>query len=404
MKLIKNKGYVLLVLIMLGSLVFAGCAAPAPEAPAPEKPEVWEWPSTISITCDAPGGAQHTGMIAWTPVFEADTGVKARITPESGEVVRRQWLRDGEFDFSQQMQATYGAHWFMPDLLDATAEGVYFPMRVAWVMPVSPLGFMVRGDSGLKTPYDIKPGTKIAMFTLAPATVAVIDALLAWAQLDKEDVQIIPFASWSANQLSILEGKADVAFAHPTAPDVMRAAAGPHGVAWLELDPEKDPEGAKRFLAVRNSWPFGAMKQGVKSAIGVKSMLSPSFLFSTEDTDPELVYHLAKWLHENFDAYKGRNINCERMSLDLFRASLNFIYIPVHQGTIKYLREIGVWTADDDALQEYNLDLLRRHIEAYDDAIAEAVSKDVGVSPDNPEWIDIVKRHIEELPGFGVRL
>jgi len=390
-------------------MVVVGCTKPAPAptpepgpGPTPPAPE-WEWPSVISMCTDAPGGLQHTGIIAWAAVFEAMTGTKVRVTPESGEVTKREWLRDGRFDFVEQMLPVYGNHWMMPNYEDAKADNVYFPLGIVWGMPADLMGFLVRGDSDIKTLYDIK-GHKIAKFTPAQAPSEAIDALVAWAQLAPEDVEIVPFASFEANMMSVAEGKADVAFGSTGASFAVRSEAAPHGIRWLDLDPKKDPEGAARFLAVRGSWPFVTVTAGVKSAIGVTSLLAPSLLLGTKDSDPQLVYHMAKWLNENYDAYKGKNINCERMSPELFRIGLDFTYLPVHEGTIKYLKEIGMWTEADDARQEYNVDLIERHIEAYNAALAEARKLDIRVDPSNADWIKIVAKHIEALPKFGVHL
>jgi len=331
------------------------------------------------------------------------TGTKVRITPESGEVTKREWLRDGRFGFIEQMLANYSGHWMMQNYEDAKADNVYFPLRIVWGMPCTPMAFLVRGDSDIKTIYDIK-GHRLAKFTPARAPSLAIDGLIAWAQLTPEDVEIVPFASFEANMMSVSEGKADVAFGSTTAPFAVRSEAAPHGLRWLDLDPEKDPEGAARFLAEINSWPFVTVTQGVKSAIGVKSVLSPSLLLGTEDSDPQLIYNMAKWLNENYDAYKDKNINCERMSPELFRTALDFMYVPLHEGTIQYLKEVGMWSEADDARQEDNVDLLERHIAAYNAALAEARKLDIRVDPSNADWIEIVVKHIEALPRFGVQL
>ena len=43
------------------------------------------------------------------------------------------------------------------------------------------------------------------------------------------------------------------------------------------------------------------------------------------------------------------------------------------------MKEKGMWTADDDKRQAYNLDLLTRYMEAYQAAIAEADAKKIEV-------------------------
>jgi hypothetical protein len=125
-----------------------------------------------------------------------------------------------------------------------------------------------------------------------------------------------------------------------------------------------------------------------------------NYLWARKELDPELAYHLAKWFHKNFDTYKVKDKNCELMSLDLFRESLDVVFLPVHEGTIKYLKEIGMWSAKDDRRQKYNVDLLTRYADGYKTAITEADKKKIKIDPTNKEWVELwngVKKDIPKI-------
>ena len=77
------------------------------------------------------------------------------------------------------------------------------------------------------------------------------------------------------------------------------------------------------------------------------------------------------------------------MSIEFLRKQLDETFLPVHEGQIKYLKELGIWTAADDARQEYNVNLIDRYIKAYDEAIAMADEKTMKVAPDNEEWVEL---------------
>ena len=75
---------------------------------------------------------------------------------------------------------------------------------------------------------------------------------------------------------------------------------------------------------------------------------------------------------------------------------------PWHSGSIKYLKEKGVWAADDDARQEYNLRLLQPYIDAWDKALDRAARQGVKVSPESVEFAELWSSVKEEMsvPGY----
>jgi TRAP transporter TAXI family solute receptor len=362
----------------------------------------WKWPHSLTVQTSAIGSSAYATVIAWGPVLEQMTGMKVRVMPEGNHPLRSRWLKEGRVSLDMETIDGVGGYTMMGVGEYATREGGPFQIRAIWLGQSMSFGFMVRGDSEIKTVYDIKPGHRIAYFTPPAGAVANVDGMLAWAKVDKKDIKVIPFTSWPAEQKSVLEGQADVSFAVPTTPVAFEVAAGPHGVRWLPLPYDKDPEGAKRFLKVSPTATFGINRQGVKESLGIPMLVHPNYLWARKELDPELAYNLAKWFHKNFDVYKVKNKNCELMSIDLFRESLDFIFLPVHEGTIKYLKEIGKWSAKDDARQEYNLNLLTRYVTAYEAAIAEADKKQIKIDPRNKEWLELWNSFKKDIPKIEV--
>jgi len=78
------------------------------------------------------------------------------------------------------------------------------------------------------------------------------------------------------------------------------------------------------------------------------------------------------------------------------------VILPVHPGTIRYLKEIGKWTAADDARHEYNLRLNQAYIDAWDKARDQASIRKIKVAADSAEFADLwrsVKRGMG-VPGY----
>ena len=130
-----------------------------------------------------------------------------------------------------------------------------------------------------------------------------------------------------------------------------------------------------------------------------------NFLYDVPaEADTDFAYNMAKWFHQSYSAYQGTHPMAARMSLELFRGYLDRTPLPVHEGTVKYLREIGAWTDEDDVWNKQAIAKMDRWTKARNAAIAEAREKDVKVQFENQAFLDILDQHTEGLEGFRSRL
>ena len=222
-------------------------------------------------------------------------------------------------------------------------------LRMHWINGITGNGFMVRGDSKIKTIYDIKQGTKISFHTTVPIFAERIYALLAWLKLDKKDVNFIPVSNWRANVWSVIDGAADVCITSTISPTAYEAASNPHGTRWLALPVDKDPEGVKRLLKVAPASIFYANKYGPECTLGITMFRDENLVCCLENTDEELIYQLTKWKAENFNLYKDKHPLMYQVGVENMRTSMDSVFAPLHKGVIRYFKEIGKWTPVDDA-------------------------------------------------------
>jgi TRAP transporter TAXI family solute receptor len=386
-------------IVMLTVLVVMVCTFPTVALSASN----FKWPATLSIATTGVGSSSYAILAAWTPVLEQKTGMKIRLRPDNNQALIQRWLRNGEVDllFTSSSEATMGT--FEVQSMYAARDAGPFPMRVAWLGHVQPFGFIARKDSPIKTVYDIKPGQKMAYWTAALGVTSSMDGILAWAKVDKKDVTIVPFASWASSIKSVTEGKADLTFFSPTAPAAFEAEADPSGIRVIELPYDTDRAGAERYVSHRTTAVFGKNTDGIKSAIGVKMVLTPMFIYARESLSNEFVYQFAKWLNENYAAYKDKHPNCKDLRIETFRDILDVAWLPVHEGTIRYLKEVKKWTAKDDTRQKFNLNVAAQHEKGYKAAIATADAKKIEVKPGNKEWEAIWQGIRKDLTPMKVR-
>jgi TRAP transporter TAXI family solute receptor len=362
--------------------------------------EEWEWPEKMIITTAQLGGSVYATFMAWTAVLQNDVGTMVRVVPEDNEALRKKMVQHGDAfmcGFNEGTKSIYEAQ----DIYATRDGGVWYAQSI-WTLIKGSYSFMVRGDSEIRTIYDIQPGVKIAVMPGVPGMDEVYEAFLAWAGLTLDDAVQVPFGTFDAMIRSVPNGTADVAFipglAHSA---VYEAEAAPHGLHWIDLNPNEDPDGAARFVAVKPGTLFAPITEGVPSVQGVWGVLVVSTMGTRADADEELVYNLTKWLYENWDDYKDQYFYCETsMSWETMRAYLDVTYDPFHDGTIRFLEEIGEWTEADELRQEYNRSLATRYVEAYQAAIAEADELDIVVHPTNEEWVDLWESYKSDIPPF----
>jgi hypothetical protein len=322
--------------------------------------------------------------------------MQIRIVPESNPSTKIKWVANGDFFCAPESDG------YMRNVLEAIKgnamrDGGPFQVRLIWSYTTGGAGYMVRGDSDIQTIYDIKPGHKFVFFEFVPGFQIFVDALCAWIGIDPDDLIMAPCGNYATGIRFISMGQADISFAYPMSPDVFEAASAPNGIRWLELLAVEDPEGAKRFQELISTATFGKMASGAGDAIGKYGLINSSYTMTRVESDPDMVYHFAKWMDENFELYKDNHPWNKNMNIDGLMHIINTSFTPVHDGLIKYLQEKGLWTAAHDARQKQNVELLTRYVEAYQVAIDMADDKAISVDPENEEWIELWEGYKQEL-------
>jgi hypothetical protein len=161
----------------------------------------------------------------------------------------------------------------------------------------------------------------------------------------------------------------------------MQAEASPSGIKWIQMDAAADPEGAKRFLVVMPTFAFGVNESGAKSSIGMKGIATISTWLTRDQTDPEMIYQMTKWLGSNYSKYSTLNPYLLNYKIDVVMEAVNTSFVPVHPGLIKYLKEAGKWTAANDTRQAANVALVNKYVDAYAAALKAAEAKGIAIDP-----------------------
>ncbi len=367
----------------------------------------YEMPRLMVIGTPGTSSGSFASTNGWAPVFQDETGTMTRIVPEDSETQRHLRLTDRR---DLTMSSVSAAEMrFQIQGIGAYATHKPVPQRIIWHHNDTPWGFVARGDSDLQTIEDLKKGgVRIARGEFSPPMItAVTKALPAYLGMTEEEateqLSFVPASSYAENCRSVVEGKADVAYCASISSVLAEMEGAPGGIRWLPMDVD-NAEGWEGFLTYRPMVVPSEITLGVSTAQGVDGLTS-NFLYAVPaDADEQFAYNMAKWFHESFDKYKGTHPLAARMDIEIFRNYLDRSPLPVHKGTIKYLKEVGVWTEEDDAWNQKAVEQMDRWLEARQAALDEARENRVEVDHNNPEFMKILSKHTEGLEGFRSRL
>lgn len=367
----------------------------------------YKWPRLLVIGTPGTASGSFASTNGWTPIMQKQVGSTVRVIPEDSELQRyRRLTKDKNIHVSSVSAAEMR---FQIQGIGGYAAAEAVPQRVLWHHNDTPWGYVVAGDSELRSIEDLKKGgVRIAKGMFSPPMIAAVTgALPAFLGLSEEEAEktfkYVPVSSYAENCRSVVEGKADVAYCAPISSVLSEMEGAPGGIRWLSLDLD-NKEGWDGYLNHRPMLVPTEISLGVKTARGAGGATS-NFLYAVPaDADVDFAYNMAKWLHKSHDAYKGTHPLAARMSLDLFREYLNRTPLPVHEGTVKYLREIGAWTEQDDAWNKEAIAKMDRWVKARKEAMAEARKAGVRIDFQNDEFLKILAKHTEGLEGFRSRL
>lgn len=366
---------VLVVLV----LAAAGCGSPgAPKGdqakpqqgqPAAKSalPEIMTW-SAYDI---GSGGYIQAGAMA--NALGKKYGTKVRILPSGTSVGRLTPMKAGAASYGFLADETF----FAVEGLEEFSGYGWGPqdLRVILQHPAT-ISMVATKQSGIKTPADFK-GKRVAWVAGSPTLNKKAEAFMAFANLTWNDVKKVDMPSYAASLKGLIEDKVDAAVTIPTAAIMYELESSPKGISWPEF-PISDKEGWARLQKVAPWVSPGKEDRGAGLTKGQPKDL-PQYSYPQVVTyakqSADEVYALAKALVENFDMYK----DADPVMTDwiLAKSGKTPAGAPFHEGAVKYLKEKGVWTADDDKWNNQFIDRAKKVQQAWDKAIEEATAKGV---------------------------
>ncbi|MES1926983.1 TAXI family TRAP transporter solute-binding subunit [Salinisphaera sp. T31B1] len=336
-------------------------------------------PDSMVWTAYNVGSAGYANASAIADAFGRKYGTRIRIQPSSTAIGRLQPLVSERANLGFLSTGTFFATEGIVDF----SEKRWGPQDLRVVAgKVAAFGMPTAADAHIDTIADVA-GKRLAYVAGNPSVNVKCDAVLAFAGLDRSDVKIVMFPTYTAAMSALKQDKADATCTLTTPSLMYELAESPRGIHWPQM-PASD---TAAWARVQKMAPYASpytetVGAGVSADHPVELMgyRYPQIVVRADESE-DYVYQVIKGLDETFDIYRNVTAAMPRWALD--KSGHAPMGAPFHPGAIRYLREKGIWNADDQAWQDKRLRRLNALREAWqqtmdthgdepDDAFAQA--------------------------------
>ncbi len=251
-------------------------------------------------------GSQNYGVnAALAQVIETETDLSPTVQAFGGPTAFLPLLNSGELDMAAVVT---------PDAGDAIRGSGPFDgmplenLRLVSALFPSPVGLMVRGDSGIETIADLK-GKRVAWGVPAQASLQpYIEGALANGGLTASDVRKVPVSSVANGVAALVSGSVDATLFALRGGAVVEADSAIGGIRWLPFD--DSAEAVERMTAIApEAYVFdvaeGAGVVGASEAF--KTMAYDYVLVTRADFESDAVDAVAALLHNQTTDVAGAN-------------------------------------------------------------------------------------------------
>lgn len=252
---------------------------------------------------------------------------------------------EGTFDFADQS-------WGPQDL------------RIVLGRPAT-VGMATAKDTGVKEISDLR-GKRIGFVKGNPSVNVKNLGYLAFGGLGMKDIEPVWFGSYSAMKDAVLANQLDAFGSVTTSSNMRQIEASPRGLIWPPFRPEnkKGWEAMKKIISfvapTKETIGAGLSKDNPTWLVGYRYPMITTYASTSVDE----VYNLVKAIDESFDLFKNTTGSSKNWEL---KGSIRTpADAPWHDGAIKYAKEKGYWTKEDQEWHDARLARLKAVRELWD--------------------------------------
>jgi len=352
-------------------LVFVLVIMPSMGVCAPPKP------ATIILgTHDLGTGGYRLLALITESLVSKYPGIKWRSIPSGVDLARTMMPRTGE---TATTIHTAGSVWLIQEGLSDYAEIEWGPqpIREVYLPEHVGQGFCVKGNSPIKTGYDLK-GKTVATYPGSPYPTLINESILAFFNLTWKDVKPVKMSSPPEGYRAIKDGHIDTAFMNAASSIAVEMASMPSGIRWINM-PASDKEGWKR---VREVVPVHMPKKktvgpGISKEhpIEIMTVAYPEII-AYDKTDEATIYWITRALIETRSSWEVKHASLKKdWTMEKHWSLWEGGITPMHDGAIEYYKEIGEWTPEREKLNQERIQH-QKDLRAYWDDMVDLAQKE----------------------------
>jgi TRAP transporter TAXI family solute receptor len=371
------------IVLLIGLSLSGAFAAGWP----PPKPDI------ITVSTYKIGSNMHMRSAMMGESIFKKFGVKVRVVPIGTDVARVMAVKTKSANFWVTGSGVYSTSEGFGEY--ATMKWGPHPTRYLWVCNrQTGFGPATTRKSGIKKMADVR-GKRVAWVVGNPGLQMQYGAWLSFANLSWDDVKVVKFPSYTKAVRGLIEGKVDMTGVDTVAPIAAEVEAAPRGIYWIPMPPG-NTAGWKRVQA---GFPLcQPMRVSIGAGIDPKKPVDfiniPAPVFATfEGVDEGLVYWMTKFIAESYEGMEHSEWWSTDANLSAARCA------PYHKGSVRYFKEQGKWTAEQEKIDRSYMKRQEILKEAFEAAKAEAKQKGIAGKQFPNVWL---KKRAEAVKRAGM--
>lgn len=335
----KSKLYLLMVILLIGLFMVAGCATDTavPADPDTDEPAADE-PEAPAVTRLNMGSGWVTG--AYYPlaggmsriIHTHSDSISLTVESSGASAVNSRMIGSGDLDMAiVQNDVAYYAY---------NGEGAFDSpitnIRGLFILYPEPVQLIAAAGSGIESPADLA-GKRVALGPLGSGAEVNALQVLEAAGLTENDLAMAERLEAQEAADYIKDGRLDAAF--------YTVAVGASVIADLAVMTDIYLVNIEGDIAdnLINTYPFYAnltIEEGAYTGVPTAQTVSIlSMVICREDLSEDLVYEFTKTIFENLDDVQRAHSAGKFVTLE---SALDWMGIPIHPGAEKYFKEVGL--------------------------------------------------------------
>lgn len=296
---------------------------------------------TVGIATTPAGSFTNSTGTAIATVAVEHEGVQARVQPQAGNVHSAVNAGAVEFGLDNYYNVLFAAQGVEDYAGEPPAGSIQVAARV---LPLQ-LVIMARADSDIRTIADLE-GMRIGSgFGAQKAVDRAVRMYLATAELDYDDMQVVPAQNVVAAADDFKAGRTDAFLFALGSGKVQEVAASVGGLRVLSSD-DGDAAVARARALVPGVDPMVIQPDPALPGVDAPTTIygADIILMVNAGVDEDAVYKVVKAMHENAEQMGGIFPALKTFEAD--RMARSYEGLDYHPGARRYYEEAGIWPAE----------------------------------------------------------